>query len=53
MLLLADLSGSPQCYDSLHPTKVVPHTAFVNEDARPGAAPRQSIEVRALVFFHE
>lgn len=41
-------------YDSLSSpgvSKLTPHSAFVNPDAPAGALPRQSIEVRALVFF--
>ncbi|MFC3229011.1 CmcJ/NvfI family oxidoreductase [Marinibaculum pumilum] len=35
------------------PVRYVPHTAFDDPDTRPGAAPRRSIEVRALVRLDE
>ena len=38
-----------QCYDSESKTRV-PHTAFKDERAGEGAKPRESIEVRALIF---
>lgn len=40
-----------KCFDSTRPDKIVPHTAFRNEDARAGAPGRQSIEVRCLVLY--
>jgi hypothetical protein len=39
-----------QCYDSQNEGARVPHTAFVDPRSGPGARPRESIEVRALVF---
>ena len=42
-----------KCFDSTRPDKIVPHTAFVNEDAKEGAPKRQSIEVRCLVLYDE
>ena len=40
-----------KCFDSARPDKIVPHTAFANEDARKGAPGRQSIEARCLVLY--
>lgn len=39
-----------QCFDSEAPATRVPHSAFNDERAGPGARGRESIEVRALVF---
>lgn len=39
-----------ECYDSENPRGRVPHTAFVDPRSGEGAKPRESIEVRALVF---
>ena len=39
-----------ECYDSENPRGRVPHTAFVDPRSGPDAKPRESIEVRALVF---
>ena len=39
-----------ECYDSENPKGRVPHTAFVDPRSGEGAKPRESIEVRALVF---
>lgn len=41
-------------YDSLVQdgvSRLTPHSAFVNPDAPEGCLPRQSIEVRCLVFY--
>ncbi|KAL8278575.1 hypothetical protein RQP46_009067 [Phenoliferia psychrophenolica] len=41
-------------YDSLVApgvSRLTPHSAFVNPDAMEGTLPRQSIEIRALVFY--
>lgn len=40
-----------KCFDSTRPDKIVPHTAFINEDAKKGAPSRQSIELRCLVLY--
>jgi len=42
-----------KCYDSLADgrARFVPHTAFVDPTTPPGAPPRQSIELRTLVFY--
>ncbi|OHF03800.1 hypothetical protein CORC01_00662 [Colletotrichum orchidophilum] len=44
-----------KCFDSKTDGRArrVPHTAFVDPTARPDAPPRESIEVRALVFHPE
>jgi hypothetical protein len=41
-----------KCYDSATdgPTRFAPHTAFVDPTTPPDAAPRESIELRTLVF---
>ncbi|GFF36823.1 hypothetical protein IFM61606_00752 [Aspergillus udagawae] len=41
-----------KCSDSLEnvPAVQVPHSAFIDPRSRPGAKPRESIEIRALVF---
>ncbi|MCJ1412235.1 hypothetical protein MMC19_006328 [Ptychographa xylographoides] len=39
-----------QCYDSFNEKGRVPHTAFVDPRSGESARPRESIEVRALVF---
>lgn len=39
-----------QCFDSAAPMTRVPHSAFVDGRAGEGGKPRESIEVRALVF---
>ncbi|KAL8822340.1 MAG: hypothetical protein Q9191_006921 [Dirinaria sp. TL-2023a] len=39
-----------ECYDSENPKGRVPHSAFVDPRSGEGAKPRESIEVRALVF---
>lgn len=39
-----------ECFDSENPRGRVPHTAFVDPRSGPDAKPRESIEVRALVF---
>lgn len=41
-----------KCYDSATDgrTRFGPHTAFVDPTTPPDAAPRESIELRALVF---
>lgn len=39
-----------ECFDSENPKGRVPHTAFVDPRSGEGAKPRESIEVRALVF---
>ena len=39
-----------ECFDSENPRGRVPHTAFVDPRSGPNAKPRESIEVRALVF---
>ena len=39
-----------QCYDSQNASARLPHTAFVDPRTPEGAAKRESIEVRALVF---
>jgi len=39
-----------QCFDSKNQEVRVPHTAFVDERSGEGAKPRESIEVRALIF---
>ncbi len=41
-----------KCYDSdPHVTRFTAHSAFEDPTSAPGAAPRESIEVRTLVFF--
>jgi hypothetical protein len=41
-----------KCYDSNpHVTRFTAHSAFEDPASRPDAAPRESIEVRTLVFF--
>ena len=42
-----------KCCDSLDEgqARFTPHTSFVNETAPPGAPPRESVEIRALVFY--
>ena len=42
-----------KCYDSLDDgrARFVPHCAFVDPTTPPGAPPRQSIELRTLVFY--
>ena len=39
-----------ECFDSQNPRGRVPHSAFVDPRSGEGAKPRESIEVRALVF---
>ncbi|KAI9659223.1 MAG: hypothetical protein M1831_003805 [Alyxoria varia] len=39
-----------QCFDSGRPNNRVPHTAFTDPRTAENATPRESIEVRALVF---
>jgi len=41
-----------KCYDSKEDgrARFAPHTAFVDPKTPPGAPPRESIELRALVF---
>ena len=41
------------CYDSRTDgrARFTPHTAFKNPGSSPGAPPRKSIEIRALVFW--
>ncbi|EJU00443.1 hypothetical protein DACRYDRAFT_54441, partial [Dacryopinax primogenitus] len=41
-----------KCYDNKYPHSVTPHTGFVVADTE-SALPRQSIEVRCLVFFDD
>lgn len=42
-----------KCFDSdpAHPARFAPHTAFDDPAAPPGRRPRESIELRTLVFF--
>lgn len=41
-----------KCYDSYKEVaQLTPHTAFINPNADPSDRPRESIEVRALVFY--
>ena len=42
-----------KCFDSdeTNPGRFTAHTAFDDPTTPPDAAPRESIEVRALVFF--
>jgi hypothetical protein len=44
-----------KCYDSAEDgrARFTPHTAFTNPSAPPDAPPRESIELRALVFYGE
>lgn len=39
-----------QCYDSASPMNRVPHSAFVDPRSTPTSKPRESIEVRAMVY---
>ena len=39
-----------QCYDSKYPMNRVPHSAFVDPRSTESSKPRESIEVRALIF---
>ena len=39
-----------QCFDSANPSNRVPHSAFVDPRSTEASKPRESIEVRALVF---
>ena len=50
--MTADEALLLKCYDSATDgrTRFVPHTAFIDPTAPAGAAPRESIEVRTLVF---
>ncbi len=50
--MAADEALLLKCYDSLADgrTRFGPHTAFIDPTAPAGAAPRESIEVRTLVF---
>ena len=43
-----------KCYENkLDGRALTPHTAFTDPNTPDGAKPRESIEVRALVFYHE
>lgn len=48
----ADQAYVFKCYDSdKSGVRFTPHTAFVDPTTPPDAPPRESIEVRALVFW--
>jgi len=42
-----------KCFDNLLPYAVAPHTGFAFDTVPPGTLPRQSIEVRCLVFYED
>ncbi|RSH91010.1 hypothetical protein EHS25_010186 [Saitozyma podzolica] len=42
-----------ECYDNKLPRAIAPHSGFVLDNAPVGVEPRQSIEIRCLVFYED